>query len=151
MSGYGNADAAEYGIAVFRQRCGHGWGFNHCCDLGNASSYTLDVEMLQRLRPQMHREYEKFAAESTNAISNKVLTLSQEPDGLSKAMQFVETFIERVEGFKKANNKKLELAQSKKKSIDDMLGHARDILNSLKGKFWLWRFFCFGMKKPRKS
>jgi len=147
LSGYGNADAAEYGIAVFRQRCGHGWGFNHCCDLGNASSYTLDVEMLQRLRPQMHREYEKFAAESTNAIRNKVLTLLQEPDGLSKAMQFVETFIERIEGFKKANNKKLELAQSKKKSIDDMLGHARDILNSLKGKFWLWRFFCFGMKK----
>jgi hypothetical protein len=147
LSGYGNADAAEYGIAVFRQRCGHGWGFNHCCDLGNASSYTLDIEIPQRLKPQMHREFEKFAAESTNAIRNKVLTLLQEPDGLSKAIHFLESFIERIEGFKKANNKKLELAQSKKKSIDDMLGHARDILNSLKGKFWLWRFFCFAMKK----
>jgi len=147
LSGYGNADAAEYGIAVFRQRCGHGWGFNHCCDLGNASSYTLDIEIPQRLKPHMHRESEKFAAESTNAIRNKVLTLLQEPDGLSKAIQFLETFIERTEGFKKANNKKLELAQSKKKSIDDMLGHARDILNRLKGKFWLWRFFCFAMKK----
>ncbi|MCJ7776957.1 MAG: hypothetical protein MUP16_01405 [Sedimentisphaerales bacterium] len=147
LSGYGNADAAEYGIAVFRQRCGHGWGFNHCCDLGNASSYTLDVEIPQRLKPQMHREFEKFDAESTDAIRNKVLTLLQEPDGLSKAIQFLETFIERIEGFKKANNKKLELAQSKKKSIDDVLGHAGDILNSLKGKFWLWRFFCFSMKK----
>ena len=147
LSGYGNADAAEYGIAVFRQRCGHGWGFNHCCDLGNASSYTLDVEIPQRLKPQMYREFEKFAAESTNAIRNKVLTFLQEPDGLSKATQFIEAFIERIEGFKKANNKKLELSQSKRKSIDDMLGHARDILNSLKGIFWLWRFFCFSMKK----
>jgi hypothetical protein len=147
LSNYGNADAAEYGIAVFRQRCGHGWGFNYCCDLGNASSYTLDVEMPQRLRPQIHREYEKFYIESANAIGNKVLVLLQEPDGLSKATQFIETFIERTEDFKKANNKKLELAQSKKKSIDDMLGLGRDILNRLKGIFWLWRVFCFSMKK----
>jgi hypothetical protein len=147
LSGYGNANAAEYGIAVFRQRCGHGLGFNHCCDLGNASSYTLDVELIQRLRPQMHREFEKFEAESTNAIRDKVLTLLQEPEGLSKATQFIESLIEKTDAFKKANNKKLELAQAKKKSIDDMLGHARDILNSLKGKFWLWRFFCFSMKK----
>jgi hypothetical protein len=147
LSGYGNADAAEYGIAAFRQRSGHGWGFNHCCDLGNASSYTLDVELIQRLRPQMHREYEKFYAESANAIGNKILTLLQEPDGLSKATQFIEALIERTEAFKKGNNKKLELAQSKKKSIDDMLGLARDTLNRLKGIFWLWRFFCFSMKK----
>jgi hypothetical protein len=147
LSGYGNANAAEYGIAVFRQRCGHGWGFNHCCELGNASSYTLDVEMPQRLKPQMHREFKKFFTDSTNAIGNKVLILLQDRDGLSKAIQFLETFIEKTEAFKKANNKKLERVQSKRKSIDDMLGHARDILNKLKGKFWLWRFFYFSMKK----
>ncbi|MFC1675797.1 tubulin-like doman-containing protein [Planctomycetota bacterium] len=147
LSGYGNANASEYGIAVFRQRCGHGWGFNHCCELGNASSYTLDVEMPQRLKPQMYREFEKFSTDSTKAIGNKVLILLQDRDGLSKATQFIETFIEKTEAFKKANNKKLERVQSKKKSIDDMLGHARDILNKLKGKFWFWRFFCFSMKK----
>lgn len=147
LSGYGNANAAEYGIAVFRQRCGHGWDFNHCCELGNASSYTLDVEILQRLKPQMYREFKKFYTDSANAIRNKVLVFLQEPEGHSKAMQFLQAFIERTEYFKKANNKKLERVQSKKKSIDDMLGHARDILNRLKGKFWLWRFFCFSMKK----
>lgn len=147
LSGYGNANAAEYGIAVFRQRCGHGWGFNHCCELGNGSSYTLDVEIPQRLKPQMYREFKKFHTDSANAIRNKVLTLLQEPEGHSKAMQFLQAFIERIGNFKKANNKKLERVQSKKNSIDDMLGHARDILNRLKGKFWLWRFFCFSMKK----
>lgn len=147
LSNYGDADARQRAITSFAQRSGSRWGFKHCCDLENASSYTLNVEMRQRLIPQMQREAGKFCSSVKNAIGNKVLMMLTTPDGIAKATQFLKALTEHITGFIGANHRKLEVAQAKKKSINDMLGRARDMLNRLKGKFWLWRLLSFSTKR----
>lgn len=146
LSNFGNADARQRAIISFTQRTGKRWGFKHCCDLENASSYTLNVEMRQRLIPQMQQEAGKYCSSVKSAIGNKVLMMLTTPDGIAKSTQFLKALTEHITGFIGANHKKLEVVQAKKKSIDDMLGRARDMQNRLKGKFWLWRLLSFSTK-----
>jgi hypothetical protein len=103
--------------------------------------------MGQRLMPQMQREAGKFCSAAKNVIGNKVLMMLTTHDGIAKAIQLLEALAEHIAGFVKANHKKLEVAQAKKKSIDDMLGHAGDMLSGLKGRFWLWRLLSFLTKR----
>jgi len=147
LSDYGNADARERASTSFAQRSGNQRGLSHCCDLEEVSAYTLNIEMQQRLVPQMHREAGRFGAAAKRAIGNKVLMMLTQRDGLPRATQFLKALAEHIAGFVKANHKKLEVAQAKKKSIDDALGHARDMLNRLKARFWLWRFLSFSTKR----
>ena len=147
LSYYGNADARQRAITSFAQQSGNRGGFKHCCDLENASTYTLNVEMSQRLAPQMQREAGKFSSVAKRAIGNKVLMMLTNHEGIGKATQFLQALAEHMAGFVKANHKKLEVAQAKKKSINDMLGHAGDMLSGLKGRFWLWRLLSFLTKR----
>ncbi|MFC1675950.1 tubulin-like doman-containing protein [Planctomycetota bacterium] len=143
----GNNDARQHAITLFQQRAGHRWGFGGCCDMDEASRYTLDVELPQRLVPQIQRETLKLADAAATAISNKVTALLCERDGISKATQFLEGLYKPLGRFEKVNQAKLKRAQSKQKAINDMLGRARNLLNKLKGRFWLWRLLSFSTKR----
>ncbi len=143
----GNNDARQHAIAMFQQRAGHRWGFGGCCDIDDAGRYTLDVELPQRLIPQIQRETLKLADDGAIAIRSKVTALLNDRDGISKAQQFLDGFGEPIDKFEKANRAKLIRAQNNSSRIKSMLGRARGLLNKLKGKFWLWRSLSFSTKK----
>ncbi|MFC1636372.1 hypothetical protein ACFL5Z_16195, partial [Planctomycetota bacterium] len=147
LSAYGNADARQRANTSLAQQSGNRGGVKHCCDLENASAYTLNVEIGQRLTPQMQKEAAKFCSAAKKAIGNKVLMMLTNYEGIGKATQFLQALAEHMAEFIKANHKKLEVAQAKKKAINDMLGHAGDMLSGLKGRFWLWRFLSFLTKR----
>lgn len=143
----GNNDARQHAIALFQQRAGHRWGFGGCCDIDDAGMYTLDVELPQRLIPQIQRETLKLADDAAIAIRSKVTALLNDRDGISKAQQFLEGFCGPIDKFEKANRAKLIRAQNNSSRIKSMLGRVRGLLDKLKGKFWLWRSLSYSTKK----
>ena len=147
LQGLGNNDARQHAIALFRQRAGNQWGFDGCCDMDSASKFVLDIELPQRLVPQMQRETFKLADDAAIAIRNKVKILLKDHDGITKAEQFLEAFAKPLEKFEKANQDKLMRAQGNSSRIKNMLGYARGLLNRLKGRFWLWRLLSFSTKR----
>ena len=66
---------------------------------------------------------------------------------IAVAGQFLEALTAELAKFASANRRKLEVAQSKKKSIDDLLGRAHEMLNRLKKRFWLFRALSFSTKR----
>jgi hypothetical protein len=147
LTDYRRADARDYAIAAFQQRCGQRWGFKHCCDLDSASAYALDIEVPRRLKPQVHREGERFISELSAAVENKVRSLLAGSDGIRMTRQFLDALTVELAKFTSANRRKLEVAQSKKKSIDDLLGRAHEMLDRLKKRFWLFRALSFSTKR----
>ena len=147
LQGLSNNDARQHAIVMFRQRAGNQWGFDGCCDMDSASKFVLDIELPQRLVPQMQRETFKLADDASIAIRNKVKILLKERDGITKAEQFLEAFAKPLDKFEKANQTKLMLAQGNSSRIKNMLGHAKGLLNKLKGRFWLWRLLSFSAKR----
>jgi hypothetical protein len=147
LSDYRGADARNHAIASFQQRSGQRWGFRHCCDLDNASTYVLDVEVPRRLKPQIQREAQGFIAELCAAVENKVRSFLASADGIRMATQFLEALTMELARFASANRKKLDLAYSKRKAIDDLLGHAHEMLQRLKKRFGLLRALSFSTKR----
>lgn len=147
LSGLGHVDARRRALAGFEERCGRRTGFCRCCDLESACSRIVDAEIPKRLKPQMQRESQLFAASLATAIKNKVVGILTEIDGIGATRQFLEAMTEKVRDFVASNHKKLEVAQSKKKAIDDRLGHARDMLNRLKAGSRLRRMLGFSTKR----
>jgi hypothetical protein len=147
LSDYRGADAREYAVASFQQRSGQRGGYKHCCDLDNASSYALEVEAPRRLKPQILREAQKFISEFSNAVDNKLRNLLTRPDGIRMASQFLDALAAETARFAGANRRKLDVAQSKKKAIDDLLGRGHEMLDRLKKRFWLFRALSLSTKR----
>lgn len=143
LSKLGNSDARQHAIMMFKQRSGNRWGFAGCCDMDAASRFTLDVELPQRLIPQIQIETQKLLDDVTIAIRNKVKILLKDQDGIVKAQQFLDAFSGPLEKFEKTNQTKLMRAQSSCNRIKKTLGRARSLISKLKGRFWLWRLLSF--------
>jgi tubulin-like protein len=146
LNTFRGAHARGHAVASFQQRCGRRWGFNHCCDLDKASSYILDIELPRRLKPQIRREAQTFISQASKAVENKVRGLLARPDGIRMATQMLEALTAELTRYSDANRRKLDVAQSKKRSIDDSLGHAHDMLNRLRKRCRLFRALSLSTK-----
>jgi hypothetical protein len=122
-------------------------GFANCCDLGNASKHILDVEIPRNVKPKISRHAQVVLVAVMAAIGNKILAFLQSMDGFAKAKQFIEELSVKILEYRQINAKKLNNVQAKRKSIDDRISKGHELINRLKGKFWLFRMFCFGIKK----
>lgn len=143
---YKSIDVREHAIAQFNQRCGKSGGFQHCLDLENASSYILDMELPKRLIPPVQGEAEPFTANVKRAIENKVKGFLAQPDGIDAARQFCDALQSQLAETVRVNRNKLQIAQTRKRAIDENLGHAKRQLHQLKGRFWFFRMLSFGLK-----
>jgi len=147
LTAFRGAHARDHAVASFQQRCGRQRGFNRCCDLDNASSHILDIGLRRQLKPQICREAETFISQISKAVDNKVRGLLAKSDGIRMATQMLDALMAEVTRYADVNRKKLDLAQSKKRSIDEQLGHAHEMLNRLKKRGRLLRALSFSTKR----
>jgi len=147
LNSLGKNDARSHAVAMFQQRAGNRRGFAGCCDVNDAGRFIFDVELPQRLYPQIKREALKLAEDGADVISAKVNAMLTDIDGISKAVQFLEGFAGPMDKFEKVNQDKLVQAQNNNTRIKTSLGRVWGMLRKLKAKFWLWRFFSFSTKK----
>ena len=145
--GGGGTNTVEDTIRVFRDRSGGRGGFQGCCDIANASKYTLAVYLQRNVTPVITRQADCTTENVIRSLSNAAAINLQRPDGLIFTRQFLEATASRIKTFSEANAKKLRNAQAKKKSIDDRLSAAHTLVKKLQNRNPIIRFFSFGAKK----
>ncbi|MHC5163367.1 MAG: tubulin-like doman-containing protein, partial [Planctomycetota bacterium] len=145
--GSGSSHAVNDTIRVFQDRSGSRGGFQGCCDIANASKYTLGVYLQRNIDPMISRQADTMTENVIRSLSNATTIGLRRPDGLPFTRQFLESIASKIKTFAEANAKKLRNAQAKKKSIDDRLSAGHTLLKKLQNRHPIFRFFCFGTKK----
>ncbi len=145
--GNNSVHAVEDTIRLFHDRRGNSGGFQACCDFANASRYILNTHIQRNVNPTVERQAPMIVKKVEEAIHNMVISFLQRTDGLSFSRQFLEKISDNIVKYNETNAKKLNIANARKKSIDDRLATGHSLLKKLQCRNPILRFFSFAAKK----